>query len=222
MTIRKLKFVCPECNKAFEFAKTLGSHRRLTHGIAGTSRGAIHRQKLEALAPPEPKGPHPCPDCDFKAKDKAGLTIHRKAKHGASSLSRTAVAIRASDPLQCPECEFHAHNPGGLALHRLKQHGVVSDRRNTELRRLQRKAAKKRGLPIEPAQTVTAVAITSTSNGHHPQESHFVGNGIPQATLALALGRVQELCRSIATEHDLPPRSFAAELARLIHATTLR
>lgn len=222
MTTKKAEFVCPECNKAFEFAKTLGSHRRLTHGIAGTSASAIRAQKLKALAPPEPTS-YRCPDCDFVAKANAGLTIHRKAKHGAASMSRTAVAIRASDPLQCPECEFHAHNPGGLALHRLKQHGVVSERRSTELRRLQQRFdAKKRGLPIEPAQTVTAVAVTSTSNGHHPQESHFVGNGIPQATLALALGRVQELCRSIATEHDLPPRSFAAELARLIHATTLR
>jgi predicted RNA-binding Zn-ribbon protein involved in translation (DUF1610 family) len=220
LTTKKPKFICPECNEAFEYPKTLGSHRRLSHGIAGTSESAVRAQKLKALAPPE--GPYRCADCDFVSTAKAGLTIHRKAMHGAASESKTAVAIRTSDPLQCPECGFYAAVPGGLALHRLKQHGVVSDRRSTELKRLQRVEAKKRGLPIEPAQTVTAVAVAVTSNGHHPKESHFVGNGIPEGTLALTLGRFQELCFSVAKEHDLPPRSFAAELARLIYATTLR
>lgn len=224
MTTAKKKFVCPECNAKFDFAKTLGSHRLFSHGVAGTSVSARRAQELKANMPPRPKGPFSCPDCEFIAVNKAGMTIHRKAKHGAASESKTAIAIRANgDPLQCPDCEFHALSKIGLANHRNRMHGVASASTLAIRKREERTniKAKKRGLPIEPAQTITAFAIASP-NGYHPQEAHFDPDGIPEATLALTLGRFQELCFSVAKEHDLPPRRFAAKLAKLIYATTLR
>lgn len=254
-TAKKAKFACPDCDATFDYAKVLGSHRRLAHGIAGTSSAArtaqkrkamrpkltelhqcpdcdfkavnkagltFHRMKNHGAASSYTANPVQCPDCDFKAKDQAGLTIHRKTIHKAVSQSATAVAIRASDPLQCTECGFRATSKIGLANHLARIHKILSQSGRAKLKREERaqlRAAKK-GTTIEPAQTITAVAIT-TNNGHH-QEAHTPANGIPEGTLALALGRFQELCRSIATEHDLPPRSFAAQLARLIYATTLR
>lgn len=255
-TAKKATFACPDCDATFDYAKVLGSHRRLAHGIAGTSSAArtaqkrkamrskltnlqqcpdcdfkavskagltFHRMKNHGAASAYTTNPVQCPDCDFKAKDQAGLTIHRKTKHKAVSQSATAVAIRASDPLQCSECEFRAASKIGLANHLARIHKILSHSRramHAREERAQLKAAKK-GLQIEPAQAVI-VATASTSNGHHAEESHLTANGIPQGTLALALGRFQELCIGIATQHDLPPRSFTAELAKLIYATTLR
>jgi hypothetical protein len=59
-------------------------------------------------------------------------------------------------------------------------------------------------------------------NGHHREEKTVAASGIPEATLAVALGRFQELSRSMAYEFDLPPRLFTAQLATLIYRSTLR
>jgi DNA-directed RNA polymerase subunit M/transcription elongation factor TFIIS len=215
LTTAKKKFVCPECNEKFDAAQKMGYHRYHKHQVQGSAPSSLWARQQRT----QDQSLIACPDCDYRAKSKAGLTIHRKAEHGTVSNSATATAIRASNPLQCPQCEFVALTKIGLANHRTRTHGTTSKHQLRLQKVAERKAAKK-GLPIEPSQTVTAVAVTN--NGHHPEESHFATNGIPEGTLALALGRFQELCRSIATEHDLPPRSFASQLARLIYATTLR
>jgi uncharacterized C2H2 Zn-finger protein len=219
LTQPKPEFICPECSRTFVSRTGMASHRRSAHGIAGSSTSSIWKAKNKGL-PPEPKGPKKCPDCGFVAKDKAGLTIHRKARHGAASESATAVAIRASHPLQCPECVFIAKMIGGLKLHLRKTHGIIPPvSRDTELKRLERQQRKQKGLTIEEPQAVTTVAVTS--NGHQATwEGHT--DGIPEALIAVASGRFQELCRSMAYEHDVPPRLFASRVAAFVYGTTVR
>ena len=65
------------------------------------------------------------------------------------------------------------------------------------------------------------------SNGHARQiEAQAVVEGhtdaVPDALVALTTGRLQELCRSIAYEHDLPPRLLTARVATLFYASSVR
>ena len=50
------EFLCPDCGRTFTRAAALGAHRRMAHGVAGTSRvasatGAGRRRRSAAAAP---------------------------------------------------------------------------------------------------------------------------------------------------------------------------
>lgn len=146
-----------------------------------------------------------CPDCDRMFYPN-GLGPHRAKMHGGETKTIEAETISPpqqsqepeQDPLTCAVCGFVAKSPLGLSIHNARHKD-----RSTALATV-RKAATR---PI-------------ASNGASHTDAR--GSLIPDQTLALALGRFQELCASIATQHDLPPRTFASRLAELIYATTLR
>ena len=159
---------------------------------------------------------HQCPECPAHYADARGLAIHRRYKHGIAGTSPAAVSARSkrhgsttvhkrlSGRFPCTECKFVAKWQGGLTKHMRSIHGT------------------KRSLSIEKQTLPPIVSNGAGANHSDNQEGHFATDGIPQATLALALGRFQELSKSIAFEHDLPAKSFTARLAELIYATSLR
>jgi hypothetical protein len=125
-----------------------------------------------------------------------------------------------------PGCEAEYDRPTGLGIHKLRAHGIkgsspsvlsLRKKRKAEAQTPKRKYTKRSS---ELAKTETfPLPINGHANGHAPETSF---GSIPEATLALALGRVQGLCTSFATEFDLPSRSFTAQLAALLYATTVQ
>lgn len=158
---------------------------------------------------------YPCPDCDHAPyADPRGLATHRRVVHGiAGTHTKTpkrkpqlSAQMQGKQRLlgdyPCPHCKFVAKWKGGLTHH------------------LNAKHASKRSTALAPTKVSQ---VTASSNGHHPgAQADARRSLIPEATLALALGRFQELSKSIAIEHDLPPRTFATRLAEIIYATSLR
>jgi uncharacterized C2H2 Zn-finger protein len=177
----------------FSAPQVLGRHRRFKHGVPGKSPGAIQRNK------------HKCPECEATFVSPTGLGAHRNKAHGIQGMARSTVQAREKKgrppvlSLNCPHCEFVSKNKAGLTLHMNKSH------RSEIVKTIEDRPA----------------AIIAT-NGHHREETHAVANGIPEATLALALGRFQGFCSGMAYEFDLPPRMFAARLAELIYRSQIR
>lgn len=220
MTTKTASLKCPECVETYTTPQLLAMHRRKAHGVKGTSKSAIEKAALARhlgamKAPAHPKR-HQCPLCGYQLKNKAGLSIHLSAMHKpelppeeiAKTQEEAADPKAANSVYQCPKCEFIGATQGGLALHRRKKHNeitAVHPKKNT-----------RRELEPTQAQTITVV-----SNGHQENwQGHT--DGIPEALIAVTSGRFQELCRSVAYEHDLPPRLFAARVAAFVYGTTLR
>jgi uncharacterized C2H2 Zn-finger protein len=224
MTAAKLK--CPECQKPFTTVQMMSMHRRQAHGVVGMSKGAIQEREKRAAAregssTPLPPAPltHPCPQCARAFTSANGLAKHRSKAHGVVGQSKSArdrAARKAKQasatPLpvvfRCEQCDFTAKNQGGLkhhvtTIHLKPNHPVIKKVRSTAL-----------------APSHEDHAPAHARNGHAQRQA--LGDGIPEATLALALGRWQGLIQSMAGEFDLPPKRFAAQLAALIYATAVR
>ena len=231
----KAKPKCPECNHRFSTNALLAMHRKRAHGVEGTSKSHLQAQakkaRLEAVVETKPKeepatatipNTSPalltCPDCPATFTKAVELGKHRRFKHGvfgrhSDALIRRQALERSGGGFPCSDCEFIATSIGGLSLHRGKQH-------KDALPPVDNPHPKSRG--TELARTKTTRPIASNGNGHHSEEAHFAANGIPEATLALALGRFQGLCQGMAVEFDLPPRLFASRLAELIYRSQVR
>lgn len=166
-----------------------------------------------------------CPDCGKIFENRRSLGPHRRMAHGYTkptarkSRKKPGVAPRiAASSIErnrgafpCPHCDFIGRWTGGLKLHMNAKHKVVQPERSTAL------------VTTTPAvsEAKPARSRKERSNGHY--EETFTGGGtVPEATLALAAGRVQELLSRIAFEFDVPPRTFAARVIELVHATALR
>jgi len=215
LTTKKKMFSCIDCPMIYTTPQLLAVHRQKAHGIGGISRSVLVNKYLKANQPPANPKPNQCPYCGFPAKTAQGLSVHVGTKHMAEQLK--AAQMKAGDhpkaenfAFQCPRCEFVGKNQGGLALHIRKKHDQITALRpNINQRR-----------EIEPSQAQT-ITIAAPSNGHKEDwQGHT--DGIPEALIAVTSGRFQELCRSVAYEHDLPPRLFAARVAAFVYGTTLR
>jgi uncharacterized C2H2 Zn-finger protein len=192
MTTAK-KIKCPECGMTkFTSTQMLGLHRKNVHGV-------------ESEVP---------------------STVYAKLKYQADR-GELVKTIDPKNPLQCQICGLPIRSKSGLSLHINRNHP-------------------KPATPVEiPVEIPAAVEVKPVSNGKRKyirreieqpaqahatiivseaQEGHPATNGyaIPDGTLALALGRFQGLCQSMAVEFDLPPRLFAARLAELIYHAQVR
>jgi len=161
---------------------------------------------------------HQCPECDAQYDHPRRLAIHRRYKHGIKGSAPSTIAARKKKagsttvhnrfkghfPCTHEGCKFIAQWKGGLTHHLNTTH------RNT-----------KRSLQLAK-QTLPPIASNGAGVNHSNQEAHFAPDGISEVTLALALGRFQELCRSMAFEFDIPPKLFAQRLAELIYRAQVR
>lgn len=132
-----------------------------------------------------------------------------------------------------PGCNAEYNDNAHLGIHKRTAHGIVGSSVNSKKKREQRAAAKAAAAAADqPAKRTytkrsNALATLETSTNHQGQANGQANGLTPrrfhaEAALAVAYGRFQELCKGIAFEYDLPPRSFAARFAELIHAETLR
>jgi uncharacterized C2H2 Zn-finger protein len=195
LTTQPNSFSCPDCDHApYTSRKGLATHRRYAHGVKGSAPSTIWMRKKKnagrTTVMERLTGKFPCPKCAFVAQWKGGLTKHMRALH---------VEFR------CPDCNKIFETSSGLGIHRRNTHGILG------------KHSQRR----EIVQSLQTQAIAhSNGQAHHHEETYFAANGIPEATLALALGRFQGLCTSMAAEFDIPPRLFASRFAELIYRST--
>lgn len=239
------KIKCPDCDAEYPTNKGLSSHRRSAHGYVSMGRSAQYeRKKLGQGNGPDIK--LKCDQCGFVAKSSSALTWHKVKQHRPNNLNCDQCDFIAQSPggltwhkrqthslepappqpeLKCDQCDFVARWKGGLTHHKRAAHPDVHPVPvPVKVHRAAVKRSAKRREFDNPAKAIVVhTAATTPSNGHHPsQEAHAVTDGIPEATLALGLGRFQELSRQLAFEHDLPPRLYASRLAGLIYAATVR
>ena len=234
----KPKPKCPDCGKLYATDKLVAMHRARAHGYVGMSKSSIAgralraKKKAEALKLPtatpilevQPETIPPaalsnsfvCPECNEPQKNKVELGKHRRFQHNIRGTSKDALAARrekqigATGGLPCPHCEFIAVNKAGYSLHVNKWH------------RDEDKGASLERTAQQPTRALSTSRAIGNGNGHAIEQRQVDPDAIPEATLALALGRFQGLCTSMATEFDLPPRRFARELSRLVYATQVR
>jgi hypothetical protein len=159
------------------------------------------------------------PECSFTTNFPQVLGSHKLRKHGIGATSQSSLRRRRKkeealpskpgnhDPHPCQHCRFVAKWKGGLTKHMKAAHPEVVASPT----------------PKKEKALVKRTAKTIILNGHAPQsEDHSNANGIPDALIALATGRFQELCRSLAFEHDVPPRLFTARVAAFVYGSTVR
>ena len=232
MTTSK-KVTCPECGAKYNTAKGLGYHRRLAHNVVGSAKSSMETQRKRRLYLASfrrsAEGLLLCPECGIGFGERS-LSLHRRLKHGLSAEQQQEMAeakpkpkpaeavaeVMPADPNRCPECEFVAVNPRGLIRHKATHNAKPTPE-------ALRKRNERKNKIDSPTQAI--VLAETNGNAHHHAEAHPAADGhplIPDAALAVALGRFQGLCASFAAEYDLPPRMFAARLAELIYNTQVR
>jgi uncharacterized C2H2 Zn-finger protein len=233
-------FKCSECGEVFPNNMKLGLHRKAVHGIMGeahSSRKArIKRDRYLANYKRNEQGSLICPECGTGWGAK-GIALHRLQSHGLNLLQQQALFKQAkssivpvaeieavpvaeiADPLKCVQCDLVAKDERGMRTHASRSHQYSNSKGALRKREERNKAID------SPTQAIT-IAQTNGNIGNsiHAEEAHSAAGGytIPDATLALALGRFQGLCASISTEFDLPPRMFATRLAELIYHSQVR
>jgi len=150
------------------------------------------------------------------------LGTHKRTAHGIAGQSKGAITARARkaaaktvaaqpgnlDPQQCPLCSFVAKWQGGLTKHMNAAHpdAITTKPKTRKELQLAKRAAK---VPV-------------TLNGHAPEEGQRAQDAVTETILAIALGRFQGLCTSMATEFDIPPRMFARRFSELVYRTQVR
>ena len=157
-----------------------------------------------------------CPECGVVFSSKSGLGIHRKAIHGVRGAVYQKRMIDIPGSVNCTLCDFVAKTPNGLGIHLSTKH------KEEWLKSQEQKLSTPKELRLERTTQATALAVRP--NGHAPYQDQRQAdpNAIPEATIALGLGRLQGFCGAMAQEFNLPPRSLAAELARAFYATQVR
>jgi hypothetical protein len=146
------------------------------------------------------------------------LASHRRSKHGIAGSSVSTLSLKKKKKAGSPTvqsrfngqfpcthegCKFIAKWKGGLTKH-MNAHG------------------NKRSLQLAKQTLPPIVSNGAGVNHSNNQEAHVAPDGIAEVTLALALGRFQELCRSMAFEFDIPPKLFTQRLAELIYRAQVR
>jgi C2H2-type zinc-finger domain len=172
------------------------------------------------------KANHQCPDCDHAPYPTAkGLATHRRFAHGYVGTGRSSVAKRkqhqkaingrdlstwpnrTKGKFPCPECDFVASWVGGLKNHIARKHKPKrTDTKRSQLAKI-------------------TEAIPVSQNGHHPHADEAqiaASDRALEVALAITLGRFTEICRSMATQYDIPERMFAARFAELVYRTQIR
>lgn len=169
-----------------------------------------------------------CPDCDRTFTTHNALGPHRQKAHGYSLkdgkndpkriakgnprpkkkkvLVKPSVSIafdRNRGKFPCSQCDFVASWTGGLKKH-MRKHLPKPMEGKHELAK----------------HTQNAKTEISATNGHIQTQDD--GNHRLEAAATFAAGRISELLQSIALKHDLPARSLAALVLRVVHAETVR
>ena len=151
-------------------------------------------------------------------------------RYSNSKRRRRLTAKKADTPqFKCPECGLTFTYANTLGYHRKKKHGVAGTSPAAvyaQKRKREAAAAEAAALQEQPARTKrkytkrsdTLATLTPSKNGHRAQAEDHNGysSGALETAVAVAFGRFTELCKSVASEFDVPPRTFTAQLALFI------
>ena len=201
----KPKPKCPECAATFATVQVLAMHRKNMHGVEGTSKSTAALHKLKARK---------------RAEAEAAKLAEQSATLSTLATVVAAAEHRGQQPQTCSICGFVAKNVRGMTVHIATKHRQVSSEQQQQPPQ-QEKTPTTGGNELEYVDKKQRSLERRTAS-QAKREREAASDGIPEATLALALGRFQGLCASMALEFDLPPRRFAARLAELIFATQIR
>ena len=168
-----------------------------------------------------------CPECNRTFDRLQALGKHRFNAHGVHGQSRAAKLRWAAKTergpdkrLACPECGEKFKRPQVLGRHRLIKHGIAGSSKSVLYNKERKNAAL-----TKRSQLVTV--SKANRNGHHVHQGESLTNGhspypIPEAAIAFTAGRLEEVCKNVASQFDIPFKSFTARVIELVYATTLR
>lgn len=212
---------CEVCGKDDFTRKTAwGSHRRIEHHIPGMSPSTVAaREKKEAAEKAAAK----------EARAAARLAKKQLALVASPTKSPTE---EIAETFACDVCGREGFiSEHGVAIHKAQAHRskLVHSKQTTkgELVNGHAKSLKGRILEAETETETEAhtgrkkAGIQRYSDGEVQYTAH-ASSGISQTALAIGHDRFQELCKAIAIERDLPPRTYARELIQLIYAASIR
>jgi hypothetical protein len=138
----------------------------------------------------------------------------------------TTAVTKPQPNLKCPECGLECSRPQTLGAHRKFKHGisgsspaVVSAKRRREAQAQQETPLPKRNYT---KRSQTLATTTSSKNGHQPKTRQAAPEQFApslETAVAVAFGRFTELCTNVAREFDVPPTTFARQLALFIGRT---
>jgi len=182
-----------------------------------------------------------CPECSSTFATVQVLAMHRKNKHGIEGTSASTAYLNkqrakkaaeaaaqsssqvVDSPLapvfgkhRCDQCSFETTTAHGLRVHVSTRHRVK------KLDAQQQQDQTTGGTSIERIEAAAPIKRAYTRRAVREENGTNYSDGISEATLALALGRFQGFCASMAQEFDLPPRRFTARLVELIYAAQVR
>ena len=149
--------------------------------------------------------PFKCDLCDASFVANKFLGAHKSIKHGIPGKSHGAISSRKYRERQAAEAEAAGVPIAELPPRRIgRPPGSKTQKRSTQL-----------------------ASTAHAQNGHQPAhesngQSYTDARGISDALVALTTGRVLEILRSAAYEHDLPPKLFTARVSELVYAASLR
>jgi hypothetical protein len=179
------------------------------HGIAGKSKSAIEYRQVKQRAAPT----------------QVPLALEAPAPELVVPITASQVKPDASGAFKCPQCPEVYARRSALGIHMRVKHGIKG-------RSYYYTEKRARELVKQGDETNGSSAIEATQrNGSGQTEIEHHSHGAPGTTttvhisetaIAIGFDRFQELCKAIAIEYDLPPRSYARRLSELIHATSIR
>jgi DNA-directed RNA polymerase subunit RPC12/RpoP len=201
-----LAIFCQKCSAKVGSHDHLEKHDELHHRPGGT-------------------GPFVCEACKAAGTKKRFdllrvLNLHMRLVHGIErsvptvvenvprpvegTQSVPTVVENVSRPVEgtsrsvCPECGHKFKSKTWLAIHLKAKHA-----NNTDQEEIVQNGNQEKGDPEN-------------------ERRNYILNAIPDAVVAVAYGRFQELCRSVAFEYDLPPKLLTARVAGFISAAKVR
>lgn len=190
---------CPECDRKFKRTVLLGVHRRMAHGVHGTSLGAKAMQRKKAALEQGSVSPQ---------------TAHQPALPGLETDFEPAVSV--SGPFACEVCKTSFPTERGLNGHKARAHKKLSPNGQVIVHQPSKGEANGiNGSGLSPT-PLTAPNQSCDPNQVSSEEASAA------VQYALIVGGIRERCRNIAEEQGFITRDFTRRVAELFYRETRR
>lgn len=219
------RLACPECKEqgfdiAYDSPRGLGTHRRLRHGIPGSSPSVLSLRRKQA----EKSNIYPCPECKAQGIEKiytvaSGLGLHRRIKHNVAGTSSAALSARRKQAEETEASEASAEVPTNVVVtngkSKLKCFYCPRTFAGTRWRSKHIHLA-------HPGQATDELSIElqkGSPNGtiHESEED----KNKREFTIYHA-GILEGIARGMANETNLPPKEFTSRCAEYLYSATRR
>lgn len=198
---------CPECGR-FDFRRKTawGIHRMRKHGIAGTSKTSLaNRQAQDQRSGKHSQSKRNPPTIPAIVKTNPARNGHRS---GASA---------SDNPLQCPHCPETLKSPAALGRHLRFKHGVPG---KTAQKHLGSGQQHQFNNPFQEIHNERSSSLAKTRSHSSTEKEETLSRH--EGLVLYVVGQIQQLCRSIAEQEDIPSREFTHRCAEFISHQTSR